>query len=97
MSRLRTLEQNKFAHALFGELARGFSHEGVHLTTADWKLVFCCYFEAALSEADGREVANIQLPESTSNMDVDRMNNFLEYVLFISAQLGLNIDIDVAL
>jgi hypothetical protein len=94
---LRSASQNRAFHALMGDFARQFSHEGVHLTAAEWKLAFCCYFEAALAEADGREAKPIPLPESTSKMDVDRMNNLLEYVLFISAQLGLNIGIDVAL
>jgi len=89
MSKLRTPEQNKMAHALFSDLARGFSFEGVHLNAAEWKIITCSYFEAALAEADGREVCDIPLPESTSKMDVDRMNNFLEYVLFIGAQLGV--------
>jgi hypothetical protein len=86
----RSPAQNKAAHALLGDFALSWSHEGVHLTAADWKLVACCYFHFALCEADGLEVRDIPLPESTSKMDVDRMNNFLEWLLFIGAQMGVS-------
>lgn len=85
----RTAQQNKAAHALLGDFARSWSHEGVRLTAAEWKIILCSYFEAALAEADGREVRDIPLPESTSRMDAARMNNFLEYLLFIGANMGV--------
>ena len=76
---------------MFSDFARQFSHEGVHLTAAEFKLIFCCYFNAALAEADGLEVRDIPLPESTSKMDSDRMNNFIEYICFIGAQMGVDL------
>lgn len=93
---LRSQAQNKSFHALIGDFARQWSHEGVHLTAAEWKLTFCCYFETALAEADGRDVKPIPLPESTSKMDVERMNNMLEYICFIGAKMGLDVQISVA-
>lgn len=88
---IRTAQQNRAAHALLGDLARLWSHEGVHLTAAEWKMIFCSYFNFALAEADGLEVRDLPLPESTSKMDVDRMANFIEYVLFISTHLGVDL------
>jgi hypothetical protein len=86
---IRTPEQNRLVHALFGELARGFSFESAHLTAAEWKIVLCSYFEAALAEADGRDVRDIPLPESTSKMDVSRADNFIEYLYFTGEHLGV--------
>ena len=88
---LRTNSQNRVAHALLSDFARSWSHEGVHLTAAEFKIILCSYFNAALAEADGLEMRDISLPESTSKMDVDRMNNFIEYVLYISATLGVEL------
>lgn len=87
----RTLAQSRCIHAMFGDFARQFSHEGVHLTAAEWKMIFCSYFHFALCEADGLEVRDIPLPESTSKMDSDRMNNFIEYMSFIAAQMGIDL------
>jgi hypothetical protein len=89
MSGARTPEQNRLVHALFGELARGFSFEGVHLTAAEWKIILCSYFNAALAEADGLEARDIPLPESTSKMDVSRADNFIEYCYYIGEHLGV--------
>lgn len=86
---LRSAQQNKAAHALLGDFARSWSHEGVRLTAAEWKVIMCSYFNAALAEADGLEVRDIPLPESTSRMDAARMNNFLEYLLFLGAHMGV--------
>lgn len=74
---------------MLGDFARQWSHEGVRLTAAEFKIIICSYFEAALAEADGREVRTIPLPESTSKMDVDRMNNLLEYVLYLGCHMGV--------
>jgi hypothetical protein len=73
------------------DFARSWSHDGVHLTAAEWKIIICSYFEAALAEADGREVQDISLPESSSQMDVSRMDNMLEYCCFLGAQLGIEL------
>ena len=87
---LRSNAQNRAYHALMADFARSWSHDGVHLTAAEWKIIICSYFEAALAEADGRKVQDIPLPESTSKMDVSRMDCMLEYVLFLGACLGIN-------
>lgn len=89
MSGTRTPEQNRLMHALFGELARGFSHEGVHLTAAEFKIILCSYFNAALAEADGLEVRDIPLPEPTSKMDMSRSDNFIEYCYYIGEHIGV--------
>ena len=86
---LRSPAQNRALHGLLGDFARSWSHEGVRLTAAEWKIVTCSYFNAALAEADGLEVRDIPLPESTSRMDAARMNNFLEYLLFLGAHMGV--------
>jgi hypothetical protein len=86
---LRTSAQNKIVHALFGDFARSWAYEGVRLTAAEWKIILCSYHEAALAESDGRPAKPIPLPESTSKMDVARMDNFIEYIKYIGAQLGV--------
>lgn len=85
----RTQSQNKACHALFGDFARSWAYEGVRLTAAEVKIIFTSYFEFALAESDGREAKEIPLPESTSKMDVTRMDNFIEYIKYIGAQLGV--------
>lgn len=85
----RSPAQNRAMHALLGDFARSWSHEGVRLTAAEWKVITASYFNAALAEADGLEVRDIALPESTSRMDAARMNNFLEYLLFLGANMGV--------
>lgn len=87
---LRSNAQNRSYHALMANFSRSWSHEGIHLTAAEWKVITCGYFEAALAEADGREVQDIPLPESTSKMDVSRMDCLLEYCCFLGAHLGIN-------
>lgn len=91
MSGPRTLQQSRKFHAMMGDFARQFSHKGVRLTAAEWKTIFCCYLNFALAEADGLEVREIPLPESTSKMDADRMGNLIEYACFISAQMGIDL------
>lgn len=91
---VRTSAQNRIAHALFSDFARSWSCEGVRLTAAEWKIVLCSYHEAALAEADGREAKPIPLPESTSKMDVTRMDNFIEYIKYIGAHLGVEFNED---
>lgn len=86
---VRTSAQNKAAHAMFSDFARSWSCEGVRLTAAEWKIVLTSYFEAAIAESDGREPKPIPLPESTSKMDVARMDNFIEYIKYIGAHLGV--------
>lgn len=86
---IRSNAQNRAVHALLGDFARSWSNEGVRLTAAEWKVITCSYFNAALAEADGLEVRDIPLPESTSRMDAARMNNFLEYLLFLGAHMGV--------
>lgn len=86
---IRSNAQNRAAHALLGDFARSWSHDGVRLTAAEWKVITASYFNAALAEADGLEVRDIPLPESTSRMDAARMNNFLEYLLFLGAHMGV--------
>jgi len=86
---IRSHAQNRAMHALLGDFARSWSHEGVRLTSAEWKVITASYFNAALAEADGLEVRDIPLPESTSRMDAVRMNNFLEYLLFLGAHMGV--------
>jgi hypothetical protein len=81
--------QSRKLHAMFSDFARGFSFEGVHLTAAEFKIIMCSYFNAALAEADGLEVRDIPLPESTSKMDVSRADNFIEYCYFIGEHLGV--------
>ena len=85
----RSAQQNKACHALLGDFARSWSHEGVRLTASEWKIILCSYFEAALAEADGRAPQDIPLPESTSQMDSSRMNNMLEYLQWIGAEIGV--------
>lgn len=91
MSRARSSPQNRAFHAMMGDFARQWSHDGVHLTAAEFKTIFCCYFHFALCEADGLEVRDIPLPESTSKMDSDRMNNLLEYCGFIASHMGVDL------
>ena len=91
MSAPRTLLQSRKFHAMMGDLARQWSHEGVHLTAVEFKTILCCYFHFALCEADGIEARDIPLPESTSKMDADRMGNLIEYACFISAQMGIDL------
>lgn len=86
---IRSNAQNRAMHALLGDFARSWSHEGVRLTAAEWKIILCSYFEAALAEADGRAPQDIPLPESTSQMDSSRMNNMLEYLQWIGAEIGV--------
>lgn len=90
----RSAQQNKAAHALLGDFARSWSHEGVRLTAAEWKVITASYFNAALAEADGLEVRDIPLPESTSRMDAARMNNFIEYVTWLSVCLDVELGSD---
>lgn len=88
---LRSNAQNRAIHAMLADFARLWSHDGVHLTPAEFKIILCSYFNAALAEADGLEVRDIPLPESTSKMDVDRMNNFIEYVCYIAVSMGVDL------
>jgi len=74
---------------MLGDFARQWSHEGIHLTAAEFKIIICGYFEAALAESDGREAKAIPLPESTSKMDVDRFNNLLEYCHYLGCHMGI--------
>lgn len=90
----RTPAQNRIAHAMFSDFARSWSLDGVRLTAAEWKVVFTSYFEFALAKADGREPKPIPLPESTSKMDVARMDNFIEYIKYIGAHLGVEFNED---
>lgn len=78
-------------HAMFSDFARGFSVDGVHLTAAEWKVILVVYFRLALAEAEGYPIPEAKPPESTSKMDVERMGNLIEYVLYLSAQLGIEI------
>lgn len=75
---------------MIGDFAQQWTHEGIRLTAVEWKIIICSYFEAALAEADGREVQDIRLPESTSKMDVSRMDNMIEYIHRLGAHMGIN-------
>lgn len=87
---LRSQSQNKAIHALIGDFARSWHHEGVYLTSAEFKIILCSYFEAALAEADGRAVSDIPLPEKTSRMDVSRADNFIEFMLWLGCNMGVS-------
>lgn len=87
---IRTPDQNKKLHAMFSDFARGFSFEGVRLTAAEWKIILVVYHRLALAEAEGFPIPEAGAPESTSLMDVDRMNSLIEYCYFIGAQIGVN-------
>lgn len=87
---LRSQSQNKAIHALIGDFARSWHHEGVYLTSAEWKIVLCGYFEAALAESDGRPVSDIPLPEKTSRMDVSRADCFIEFMLWLGCNMGVS-------
>lgn len=86
---IRSQSQNRALHGLLGDFARSWSHEGVRLTAAEWKIILCSYFEAALAEADGRAPHDIPFPESTSQMDSSRMNNMIEYLQWIGTEIGV--------
>lgn len=86
---IRSTAQNRALHGLLGDFARSWSHEGVRLTAAEWKIITASYFEAALAESEGRAPQDIPLPESTSRMDSSRMNNMIEYLQWIGAEIGV--------
>lgn len=87
---LRSNAQNRAIHSLIGDFARSWHHEGVYLTSAEWKIVLCSYFEASLAEADGRPVSDIPLPEKTSRMDVSRADCFIEFMLWLGCNMGVS-------
>lgn len=87
---IRSPAQNRQFHAMLGDFARSWSHDGVRLTAAEWKITLVVYHRLALAEAEGFPIPEAAVPESTSMMDVDRMNNLIEYCYFIGAQIGVN-------
>jgi len=86
---IRSHAQNRAMHALLGDFARSWSHEGVRLTAAEWKAIHCTLFACFLAECEGQAIPIPHGPESTSQMDSSRMNNMLEYLQWIGAEIGV--------
>lgn len=78
-------EAFRCAHALFGDFARSFPGT----TAAQWKIALCCLFPAFLAEAEGREIPPPAPRESTLEMDGARMNELIECMLWLGAEVGV--------
>ena len=74
---------------MFGDFARSFDHEGIHLTAAEWKIALVVFFPLALAQADGQPIPEAAAPEPTSKMDIERMGCLIEFCYFIGTQIGV--------
>lgn len=86
---LRSQAQNRAFHSIIGDFARSWQYEGMHLSAAEWKIALVVFFRLSLAEAEGYPIPEAKAPESTAKMDVDRMNNLIEFCYWIGAQIGV--------
>lgn len=81
----RSSQQNRYCHAIFGDVAKQAQWMGSKRTPAEWKLLFINGHSVATKEAvhliPGLEGEFLNLREATSKMSVSRMASLLEYVL----------------
>lgn len=78
-------EAFRCAHALFGDFARAFPGT----TAAQWKVALLCLFPAFLAEANGEPIPPPAPRESTLEMDAYRMNELIEFCLWLGAEIGV--------
>ena len=81
----RSSAQNRFLHALFGDIAKQSEWMGKTRSAAEWKVLFCSGHAVATKQgADlipGLEGEFLNVRESTARMGKARMNSLLEYTL----------------
>jgi len=81
----RSSQQNRYLHAIFGDVAKQAQWMGSKRTAAEWKLLFINGHSVATKETvhliPGLEGEFLNLREASSKMSVSRMASLLEYVL----------------
>lgn len=81
----RTASQNALLHALIGGYVRRFPG----IDANEWKGILAVWFPLFLAEADGQPIPEPDEPESTSAMTAARCNEFIEFVLWLGSQIGV--------
>lgn len=80
----RTSQQNKYLHAILGEIAQEIGE-----TTENMKTIFKEYF-GLYNEVEGLNAKQIIVYESTANMTKEQLGDFIDkIVIFASENLGM--------
>ena len=70
---------------MFSDFARHFPGT----TATEWKIALLVLFPAFLAESEGREIPPPAPRESTMEMEAGRMNNLIEMVYWLGAEIGV--------
>lgn len=81
----RSSAQNRYLHAIFGDVAKQAEWMGKKRTAAEWKVLFCSGHAVATKCGaeliPGLEGEFLNVRESTARMGKARMASLLEYVI----------------
>ena len=93
----RSLDQNAYAHALFGQLAKsGMKWDGKERSADEWKIL--CVSAHAVATGEGAELVRglegelVNIRESTAKMTMGRSSSLIEYVVSFCSVNGVDID-----
>lgn len=89
----RSSAQNRYLHAIFGDVAQQAEWMGKKRTAAEWKVLFCSGHAVATKCGaeliPGLEGEFLNVRESTAKMGKARMASLLEYTLAWCAMNGV--------
>ena len=91
----RSSQQNRYLHAIFGDVAKQAQWMGSKRTPAEWKLLFINGHSVATKETvhliAGLEGEYLNLREATSKMSKARMASLLEYTMAWAVMHGVEL------
>lgn len=91
----RSSAQNRYLHAIFGDVARQAEWAGKKRTAAEWKTLFCSGHAVATKQGaemiPGLENEFLNVRESTARMSKARLASLLEYTICWCASNGVEL------
>ena len=91
----RSSAQNRYLHAIFGDVAKQAEWAGKKRTAAEWKVLFCSGHAVATKQGaemiPGLENEFLNVRESTARMGKARMASLLEYTICWCANNGVEL------
>lgn len=91
----RSSQQNRYLHAIFGDVAKQAQWMGKKRTPAEWKVLFCSGHAVATKQGaemiPGLEGEFLNVRESTARMSKARLASLLEYTICWCATNGVEL------